>query len=268
MLPDEELAGGAWKTSEHTLRRTGTDNELVIGVVADAAGAAPRTVAALGRLRAALDAAKPDVVLSLGGMGATSDELQASLGTLGDRATWPLVALPGDLEAMAAHAQAIAALRKRGDLILDGRSVRYIELPGATIGTLPGAGAAERLRAPDDGCMWTTTDVAALYTELTARRGLRIVASAEAPRQSVAGEPAGELALVAGKAQPIELALHGPVKPEPSPARSGTRDGAGISLSPGTSDASARLPSSHRPAAGVLVIRGQSWAWRPLVDAN
>lgn len=268
-LKDEQLVigDGTWQLGGHALKRSDPDPEIVIGVVADAAGAAPRTIAALGRLRAAFDAAKPDLVLALGGMGATQEELVATLGTLGDRASWPVVALPGDLEPVSAYLGALAALRQRGDTVLDARSVRWIELPGVTIGTLPGAGASERLVAGSDGCSWRAEDIAALYSELTARSGLRIVATAEAPRVQVAGEPAGELALVPSRAQPIELVLHGPVEPTPSRARTGGRDGANVLLTPGTADATPRLPRAHEPASGVLVVRGTAWAWRPLVDA-
>jgi hypothetical protein len=268
-LPDAELTAGerTWKVSARTLTREGT-GEIVIGVIADAGGADTRTIAALGRLRAAFDAAKPGLVLTLGGMGATVADLEATLGTIGDRASWPVVALPGDLEHESAQVAAIANLRKRGDVILDGRQIRTIALPGATIATLPGAGAAERLAAPGDGCTWTVNDVAAVFTDLTARPGMRIVAMTEAPRQTVDGEAAGELGLVPSTTQPIDLVLHAPVQPAPTSARNGGRDGAGVPLSPGTADAVARLPRAHRPAAGLLTIRGSSWAWRPLVDAN
>jgi hypothetical protein len=270
VLRDEDLTTGGrtWKTHGNTLRLDAVGNELVIGVIADAGGASPQTIASLAKLRARLEKEKPDLVLSLGGMGATTAELEATLGTLGDRASWPVVALPGDLEAMSAHVAAIAKLRTRGDVILDGRQVRFITLPGTTIATLPGAGATERLAAGGEGCGWTAQDVAKVYSDLTTRPGVRIVATAEAPRVTVGGEAAGELALAPSQAQPIELVLHGPVQTVPSSARTGGRNGAGVLLSPGTADATRRLPDAHRPAAGVLVVRGTTWAWRPLVDAT
>ena len=46
------------------------------------------------------------------------------------------------------------------------------------------------------------------------------------------------------------------------------RDGAGAPLSPGTSDATSRLPDGHHPSAGVLVIRGSTWTWRTVIDAS
>lgn len=266
----EELKTGerAWRVASQKLERIGDTGIVVIGVVADAGGAAPRTVAALGRIRAALDTAKADIVITLGGMGATSEELQATLGTLSDHASWPVVALPGDLEPMTAHVSAIATLRARGDVVLDGRSVRWIDLGVASIGTVPGAGAIERLAAGAEGCAWQPEDVIKVTTELTAQPGIRIVASAEAPRQVIDGEAGGELALVPTKALPTEIVLHGPLVPAPTPARTGSRDGDGITLSPGTADATPRMPAAHRPSAGVLIVRGTSWSWRTVIDAT
>lgn len=265
MVRDEQLTTGdrKWQLGGHVLRRIDGDATLAIGVVADAGGDGPRTVAALARLRAELEHSSPDLVLALGGMGETQADLEATLGTLAERAPWPVVALPGDLEPASAHAAAIATLRTRGAQVFDGRLIRWIELSGATIATIPGAGARERLLAGDEGCLWRPEDVAALYSAVTTKPGIRIVASSEAPRSRVAGEPAGELGLV--PAQPIEVALHGPVTPAPSSAKSGGRDGAQVALSPGTADATRRLPDPHTPSAGILVVRAGTWTWRPLL---
>jgi hypothetical protein len=267
-LADAEIATGdrRWQLGGHVLRRIDGDDVVAIGVVADAANASPRTIAALTRLRSELEHATPDLVIALGGMGSSQAELEATLGTLAEHASWPVVALPGDLEPMSAYVAAVAALRERGAPVLDGRLVRWIEQPGATIGTLPGAGAAERLVAREEGCQWRADDVAKLYGALTAKPGIRIVASAESPRVYVDGEPAGELALV--PVEPVEVALHGPVSPAPSPAKAGSRDGARVVLSPGTADATRRLPDPHVPSAGLLVIRGGTWSWRPLVASK
>ncbi|HEY5946144.1 MAG TPA: hypothetical protein VIV40_11665 [Kofleriaceae bacterium] len=263
-LADLAIATGErrWQLGGHMLRRTDSDDVIAIGVVADATNASPRTVAALARLRGELEHSAPDLVLALGGMGATQADLEATLGTLGERAPWPVIALPGDLEPMPAYVAALAALRRRGVQVLDGRLVRWIELPGATIATLPGGGARERLVAADEGCQWTADNVAQLYGELTGKPGVRIVAMTEAPRTTVDGEPSGELGLV--PPQPIEVALHGPVDLAPSPTSSGSRDGRQAVLSPGTADATRRLPDAHTPSAGLLVVRSGVWTWRPI----
>lgn len=282
-MAGETLAAGAhrWQLGARVMKLDAT-GEVALGVFADAAGSAPETIAALGRLRAQL--AHVDLVLSLGGMGATRAELDASFAAITDRAAWPLVALPGDLEPIPAQIEAIAAARQRGAAVVDGRLVQRIELPGATIVLVPGAGAASRLAAGAEGCAYRAADVAAAFADLTPRPGLRILASAEAPREPDRGdqgdrsdrgdrgagaEPAGELALTVGAGQQIDIALHGPTSGAATPARSGTRDGSAVSLTPGSSDATPRLPGPRRsPTAGILRLRGSSWTWTPIEDAK
>ena len=112
--------------------------------------------------------ARADLVLALGGMGTTQAELEATLGALADRAPFPIVALPGDLEAVGALSAAIEAMRARGQIVIDGRLIQRIELPGVTVGAIAGAGAASRLVADDDGCAHQAADVAAMFAALTA----------------------------------------------------------------------------------------------------
>ena len=62
------LGGHTWRLSGHALTRDGAPAaDIAIGVIGDAGGAAPATLAAIGRLRGKLDAAKVDVVVVLGG---------------------------------------------------------------------------------------------------------------------------------------------------------------------------------------------------------
>jgi hypothetical protein len=267
-LADETLTTGdhKWLLGARVMRLE-AEGRVTIGVIADAAGSAPATLAALGRLRAGFE--DVDLVLSLGGMGATRAELEAVFTALTDRATWPLVALPGDLEPASAQVEAIAAARQRGAAVIDGRLVQRIELPAATIALVPGAGSPSRLVAGADGCGHRAGDVAAVFAELTPRDGLRIVASAEAPRHDIEGEPSGERAMTAGAGQQIDIALHGPTGGAATPARSGKRDGAAAALTPGSSDATPRLPGPRRtPTAGVLTVHGNAWAWKPIADVN
>ncbi|HEY4240566.1 MAG TPA: hypothetical protein VGM88_12160 [Kofleriaceae bacterium] len=262
-LPAEERKLGArtWKLAGHEVSADG-ETDLTIGVVADAGGSAPATLAAIGRLRGAL--AHADLVVTLGGMGANQAEIEATLGALADQAPFPVVALPGDLEPADAQAKAIAALRAKGVPVVDGRLARRIELPGATIATLPGAGAASRLVAGAEGCGYRPEDVAAAAAALTALPGLRIVAEAEAPRGMHGGDATGDPALVPDAAHPFDLALHGAADAV-SPAQSGGRDGKGVALTPGPSDATPRLPGPVRaPTAGMLVVRAGTWSWKPI----
>ena len=248
-LAEEKL--GDWQLSGHTLHRTGAATTTTIGVIADAGGAAPITLAGLGRLRGKL--ANVDLVITLGGMGATAAELAGAIGAFAGHA--PIVVLAGDLE----PAAAIAGLPRP---MLDSRMVRRIELPGATIVTLPGASAASRLVPGDDGCAYRPADVTAVLADLTPRPGLRILASAEAPRAVRAGEPTGDLVLPAAE---VDVVLHGPTDGTASPAQTGKRTGTAIGLTPGTSDATARIPAV-KPSAGILTIRDGAWSWTPIFE--
>ena len=252
------MAGHAWKLGGHAVQRVDAAPDVVIGVVADAGGAAPATVAALGRLRAKLEAAQPTLVLTLGGMGVTERELETTLAVLADKASWPVVAVPGDLEPVTAHGEAVVTLRKRGVPVIDGRLAHRIELGGATIVTLAGAGAAARLPAGADGCSYRPQDVTSATADLRDAKGIRILASFEAQR------PAGEIPT---DDQPFDIAVSAPVAPGASKTRSGARDGNRVALSPGTSDATVRLPRSAS-TAGLIVIHDGGWTWKPLSDGN
>lgn len=268
VLADETLEIGTrtWKLGGHAMQRTGK-GVAVIGAVADAGGASPSTVAALGRLRTKL--AKADVVLALGGMGTTQPELESTLGALADGAPFAVVAFPGDLESASALAGAIKAMRARGQVVIDGRLVQRLELGTTTVGAIAGAGFRTRLVAGDDGCTYRETDVITMMQALSARPGVRILATTEAPRSTYGGEPTGELALTAGAGTEIDVALHAPTVEAASRARTGSRDGDAVALTPGTADATPRLPGPARaPTAGVLTVHGDSWAWKPIADAE
>jgi hypothetical protein len=69
--------------------------------------------------------------------------------------------------------------------------------------------------------------------------------------------------------QQIDIALHGTARDAPTPAKRGNRDGAAVSLSPGSSDATPRLPGPRRaPSAGVLTLHGNAWTWSPIEDVK
>jgi hypothetical protein len=262
---DVQLAAtaGRWELQGHTLRLRDRSDATTIAVIADAGGSAPATLAAFARLRTKLADTRLDLVIALGGMGFSTAELEATLGALIVGGNVPVVALPGDLEAMPEHVTALARLRQHGATVLDGRLVHVIELPGATIATIPGAGSAERLVAGGDGCAWKAEDVVKIYAELATRPGLRIAATAESPRVTLAGEPTGERAL-APPSGSVDIVLHGPTREAPTAPRNGTRDGHAVALSPGTSDATPRLPDPHQPSLGLLVLRDSTWSWRPV----
>jgi hypothetical protein len=255
-LPDGKVAG--FTLAGHAITGSGS----TIGVIADAGGAAPVTLAALGRLRAKLDAEHVDVVVALGGMGATQAELEATLGAVATGASWPLVAMPGDLEPAQANDAAVVALRGKGAPVIDGSRAHTIELVGATIGLLPGAGTLDRLAAGADGCGWRPADLDALATTLDGKQGVRVLAAFEAPRGTSHGEPTGDLPNLP---RSVDVILAG--AGDPTPPASGGRDGTAIALSPGPSDATTRLGGPHVPSVGILAIHDGRWTWRTLADA-
>ncbi|MFN0252623.1 MAG: hypothetical protein ACKV2T_37450 [Kofleriaceae bacterium] len=287
-------ARGVWRLEGHVVSREG-DGEIVIAAIADAGGAAPPTIAALGRLRERLSSA--DVVIALGGMGTTKAELEATLGEIANKV--PIVVMPGDLEDAGELADAIVALRAKGTIVIDGRRVHRIEIGDVTVGLVSGAGAASRLVAGVEGCAYAPQDVVAIARDLSMRKGVRILASSEAPREVRGGEPTGELGVTvgnevsgspapgAGSSAPadagsstgsgsmaadsvieIDIALHGPMAEGATRARTGGRDSNAVALTPGTLDATPRLPDPARsPTAGLLVIRGDTWSWKPIADS-
>jgi hypothetical protein len=95
------------------------------------------------------------------------------------------------------------------------------------------------------------------------------VASAEPPRGTTGDLPTGEIAVTVGAGEQIDLALYGATRGAASAARAGDRDGAAIAVTPGSSDATARLPDPRRaPTAGVLTVHGTAWTWQPIDDVN
>jgi hypothetical protein len=153
--------------------------------------------------------------------------------------------------------------------VVDGRLAQRIEIGSTLIALVAGASDASRLVANAEGCAYRADDVAAAFADLTANKGLRILASAEAPRVVTRNEAGGELGLSPGAAQEIDIALHGPVDVAATPGRSGGRDGAAVPLSPGTSDASTRLPGPRRSTnAGKLTITGNAWKWSVIADID
>ncbi|MGN6103845.1 MAG: hypothetical protein ACTHU0_01960, partial [Kofleriaceae bacterium] len=73
------------------------------------------------------------------------------------------------------------------------------------------------------------------------------------------------LGLRPGAPLALDIGLLGPPTGAPPRARAGERDGAAIALSPGSSDATTRLPGPrHVPSAGILTLHGNAWRWKPI----
>ncbi|HEY4057011.1 MAG TPA: hypothetical protein VGM39_10395 [Kofleriaceae bacterium] len=287
-----KVGDASWVLAKHTAMRvpsgaTNSDaNDIAskgdsrIGVIADAGGAAPTTLAALGRLRTKFSST--ELVLVLGGMGTTKAELVATLGALTERATYAVIAMPGDLENAGALTAAIAELRAKGAIIFDGRLVQKVVVADATLGLVAGVGAPGRTAAGSEGCVYARADVDRIVADLVASTGVRILVSTEAPRTAGVGtgtsagsgdsptafgaeEAAGEQSItVTG----VDVALHGPSPSGgASRAQGGAHTGSAVEISPGSADATPRLPSRSVPSAGIVTVANDKWIWNPLVDA-
>ncbi len=204
----------------------GRDRTLVAGVVADARGASAATLTQLGRVRAAFERERVELVVSLGGMGTSEEELTQVLGALARDAPWVVWAIPGEREAIPAHRAAIASLSAAGYPVFDATRVRMVEVDGAVLASFPGAAEASRLLAGSDGCVHRPDDASALAMRLGAQKGVRVWAGHAPPRQS--DDDAGDVALGGVHVGERALAAALPAaRAAPRAARHGRRGGAG-----------------------------------------
>jgi len=159
------------------------DREVVLGVVSDARGAGAETLAEIARMRGAFEEAGVELVVSLGGMGKRQDEIEPVLAALSRGAPWPLWALPGDREELPAHRAAVASLRGAGAAVFDGSAIRFVDMGGVTLGSLPGGAHPGRLVAGRLGCHHRAHDGARLADELARADGVRVWVGQTPPRQ-------------------------------------------------------------------------------------
>lgn len=266
----------------HTLRvePIPRDRTLILGLVADAHGAAEAMQAAhQGFARAGVE-----LVVTLGGMGRHRDELRQVLEPLATDAPWPVLALPGDWEDVTEHRAAVASLRG----VLDGSQVRFVEMDGAVLATLPGAPHASRLMAGSDGCLHTAEDAARVATGLMARAGVRVLLAHVPPRQhGPRGSDLGATGIHVGEqllaevlaATPIDVVIHGLVEPASAAhqgeqslaggAPGGTRPASGqpLALAAGSADPVAGAPGQRGPPRALVVSIGPTrvrWNALPL----
>ncbi len=234
-------------------------------------GEARGDATAVAGLRAALDAAPPAVVVTIGGMATTQAELTALLAPLAEGAPWLLVAVPGDREALPAHRAAVAALAARGARVVDGTRARVIDLGAIRIGTLPGAPARGRLAAGVEGCVHDDADVAAAPARAAPAADH---AAGDAARPAPGGIHAGDVALAEALARaPVDVVAHGAVDDQAA-ALGKRRRAAGLPtafLPVGAIDATPRyLPGGQRVAPGGLrlTVGAREVTWAPLRPAG
>ena len=254
------------------------DHTLVLGVVADARGVTPTTLGQLAQIRTAFAQDGVELVVSLGGMGRTKDEISAVLGALAHEGDpWVLWAMPGDRESVAAHRAAVATLLAADRPVFDASRVRMVEADGAVLAAFPGVEQPDELVAGVDGCVHNAADAAALAARLSAAHGVRVWAGYAPPRGqspsdddvALGGVHVGEQTLTAALAAArADLVLHGMVDQAvlgPAAGRAGVGGtSAPVVLGAGPVEA---LPvwGPGGPAAdgGALVVRvsehGVSW---------
>ena len=255
-----------------TLTVTPVDHMLVLGVVADARGATAETAANLAAVRAAFDKEKVELVISLGGMGTTEEELTRVYRALGA----PLWAIPGDRESLPAHRAALGVLAKQGHPVFDGSRIRAVAADGVLLAALPGAASSGQLMAGPDGCLFRPVDVAAIAARLAAHGGVRVWAGHAAPRQrgpaaadlTLGGIHVGSLALAAAlPAAHAHLVLHGEVDQAGLGAAAGQAHAgeAPIILGAGAVEAVPVAGARGAPIGGAaLVVRvaGHGISWK------
>ncbi|HUH00789.1 MAG TPA: hypothetical protein VML75_02270 [Kofleriaceae bacterium] len=231
--------------------------ELVVAVIADAAGAHADTVARLSALRAELERSRVELVLLLGGMASAADELRALIEPLATEAPWAVWVVPGDREAPAVVASTTGPL---GTNVVDGARVRFATIDNVVIGTLPGAPYASRLEAGVHGCVYTRDDADEVAHALSTREGTRVLVTHAPPRQRGAGASdrvpggihIGELDLAAAlEAAPVHLVLHAGVSSTAPGGTGETRARATVHLGTTPLDA---LPSPGSET-GALIVR-------------
>lgn len=260
-----------WRRSGQVLQAARPRARLVLAAVAQARG-----VALSERLRAALAAEHPDVVLALGGMGADQAELERALRPLAVPGA-VVVALAGDREAWPALTAAVAHLAADGVAIVDGAEVRIVDGGGAVLATLPGLAHAGQLGAGADGCLHDADDVTAILAALTAAAVGRpqLLASPRAPQGDPAGDGGADLvagihvgdpALAAALAGAgLTLVLDGVVDAPPTSGASPAAAGAVVAA--GSLDAGPRWDGDGRPLAPnltVAVVDDRGVRWRPV----
>lgn len=248
------------------------------GVVAADPPRAKLIVAAVAQARGTAIDARPllrdlgaDVVLALGGMGTTTEELRRSLGTLVDPA-WLLVAIPGDSESWPALRTAIAELSAAGAAVVAGGPAQLIDGGAAVIGVVPGERHRERLAAGIQGCLHDSADRRRLLDRLAAKAGARpqILAAVDAPQGTDsdlapggihAGD--GELAGLLQKAN-VDVVVHAPVGAKVvATGRAGRHRRAALAAGSLDPMAQLHLDSGRSSGAGVLAITvarsGTTW---------
>lgn len=144
-----------------TFEREGEDAEgLTLGVIADIKEDTGENMFNLGRYIEWWRSEDVDAVVVPGDAGETVSGLARALNTLAEPG-WPVMVLPGNREAREVYRQGVDQAKAESPNILDLSQRRLIELPGASLVSLPGY-HDPRFLHERTGCQYFREDVEAL----------------------------------------------------------------------------------------------------------
>lgn len=252
-----QIRGDAWVSAP-------AHQEAAVVVVGDAGGASEPSLAHLREVAKLAVEHGAEVVVSLGGLATSEDELVAALRAL-SAPQYLLWAAPGDLEALPAHRAAVERLARDGVRVADASRVRALELGAATLAALPGARQREQLGAGIEGCAFGDGDAEALVRRLAAGSGARVLVSWTAPRPAAPSQALGDLYLRQLLEQhEVALAVAGePTSERAQPDGSGHAGDPLRVLDAGFVDGEPRLPADGaRPQASALLLQLAQARWR------
>jgi Icc-related predicted phosphoesterase len=202
--------GGAWSCGAvhgeaRLARRLGRAGRLRVGAVADTNGTSPATLANLRRFAGVFASEHVDVVLALGDLGASEDEIATVLREL-RAAGAPVLALAGEREPEGAFHAAVKRAQAAGVDVVDLVDTRLVDAGDVDIVSLPGYPFSAK------GCHYTAADLDGVRRLLAGRTRPLLMAAHTPPKGD--GSDAWDWALGDGNAgDPATKALVSALKP-------------------------------------------------------
>lgn len=165
---------GAVHGEARLVRALGHGAKLTVGAIADTNGAAPATLANLGRLGEVFAGAHVDAVVALGDLGRSEDEIAAVLTAIGRAAKVPVLALAGEREPENVFHDAVKRVHDGGVDVVDLVDTRLVDTGKIDIVSAPGYPFSRK------GCHYSAADLDGTQ---------RLVAGRQRPRLLVAHTP-------------------------------------------------------------------------------
>lgn len=247
----------------------GEDESTTLAYVADARGAEVETRTAIAILRNGFAEAGVQIVVSLGGLAETSDELEELFSGLVGGSETLLLALPGDRESIPAHRQAVRKMTEAGARVIDGSRYQLVRIGPVLLANMPGIAMRSNLMAGTDGCQHLDIDASNLLPEGISKDDVVVLHSYAPIRRAGPGAQArglgairvGELALVPLlKDSAVAVAVHAMVAAgDTAPTGKAQIADEPLLLAAGSLD-----PLERASEALVLTISGRKLRWRRL----